>query len=140
MTTTKLQSKTTYSWILIVITSCLLVSFGILTYLISAKLSLKFAIPSFIFSLILFYMCFTWLKRTTYFKYKNNALIIKGAFNKTLLAPLYAVHIDPVLKFSKITLVRMSFALDGIQHSYFSITNQNGLKMLKKRQAISRVL
>lgn len=80
------------------------------------------------------------MRGTTYLKHENNALIVKGAFNKTILVPLKTVNIEPVLKLSKLCVIRLIFALDTIQHSYFSFTNQTGFQMLKKRQAISRVL
>lgn len=133
------QNKRLYSFILCELASFLSFSFGILSFLnlniwVSHSRSPYLEFTQSFFEII-------WLaEMTTYLKYINNAIIIKGAFSNQLLTPLKTVQIEPVLKLCRLTLIRVNFALDGIQHGYFSFTNQTGFQMLKKRQAISRVL
>ncbi len=138
--TTPIRTKRVYTRLFCLLAGLLIISLGISSFFIFTYVDFAFAIPTFGFVLLVFSIFFGWLRRTTYLKFKNNALIVKGAFNKTLLTPLRTTDIEPVLRFSKFVILRVNFALDGIQHSYFTFTNLTRFQMMKKRQAISRVL
>lgn len=138
--TTSIQSKRIYSCLLCMLATVILISFGFLAYFTFHFLDFAYALPLFGISLILFSVFIGWFRRTTYLKYRNNALIVKSAFNKTLLTPLRTTDLEPMVRFSKYVIVRVNFALDGIQYSYFTFTDKSNFQMIKKRQAVSRVL
>ena len=140
ISTTNVQNKFLYTRVLCVVVFLLCLSYGFISYFVFNFLDIAFALTLFVGVSLIFTKFFNWLRRTTYLKFKNYALIVKGAFSKTILAPLNTIDVETVFQLGSITLIRLNFALDGIQYSYFSFTNEAGIQMLKKRQAISRVL
>jgi hypothetical protein len=140
MSTPTVKNKRLYSLLLGIMAILLTSIYTLSSYYILTSFQIKTAIILLSFATIVFAVSLSWLRRTTYIRYYNHSIIVKGAFNKTILTPLKTVHIEPVIRFSRITVLRVNFALDGMQHSYFTFMNYSGFQTIKKRQAISRVL
>ncbi len=136
----QVENERFYRFAFLFILLYLLLSLLVLSYFLFTQINAIYALPICIPIFLLFRKQFNWLQRTAYVKYKNQALIIKGYFNRTLLAPLKIAEIDPMVKLSKWMIIRINFVLDGVPHSYFTFTHNSNFQQIKKRQAISRVL
>ncbi len=118
----------------------LIAAFGYLYYCLLFNLEFPVFIPTLLVGILLLWKVLRPVLKTSHLKYKNQALIVKPVFQNAILTPLKATKIDPILSFSNYTLLCVHFDLDGKHHRYYSLTNYEGIQILKKRQAISRVL
>ncbi len=139
-TSKNFYNKRRYRILLVLITFFLLCSYAMLSYFIFLFFKMPLAFTVFCTATLIYTVFFGWLRRITYIRYCNNSIIVKGIFNKTLLTPLKAVEIEPMIHLSRLTVLRVNFASDGIHYSYFTFMNNTGFQRIKKRQAISRVL
>lgn len=134
------HEKRAYQYTLFLLAFTLVFSYAVLTFSLFDFFPIPYAALSMGLVSLFFLRFFNWLKRTTYVRYVNQSLVIRGFFRKPVLTPLKTVEMEPMVHFFRLSIIRVNFAIDGIQHSYFTFMKNSGFQRMKKRQAISRVL